>query len=405
MLNGSMMLPMRVLMVTREYPPFVVGGVAIHTYYLTKYLKKKGLKVKVVSFGDPKLSNEEVLFIEPNSSIISNKSTNIVEDIKVPMDILRFINKVKAILKNEDYDLVHVQEPYVGGPIAYEHKVTTIHDTSFEEIRGRLKYLGKESLKQVAFYATIGYVMEFLSIASSKVIINPSIDVAWEMLKVYRVPIEKIRVIPNGVEDPQPNEPDKHTARQIIGIPEDCFVILSIARHIPVKRLDILIKTAKILKEKALENFVVIIGGKGTLTDHLKELAKELNVNDVVKFVGWLSKDRLPLYYRAADVFVITSEYESGPLTILEAGIRGLPLVVSDTPSGFIMLARNEVDCIKFKPGDPEDFANKIMLLASDYSLWKELSRGAMKFASLFRWEKIAEKTISVYKEVLTSLD
>lgn len=387
-------------MITREYPPFIVGGVGTHTYYLTKYLKRKGIEVKVISFGDPKLSSEEVLFIKPSSSIISRGSTNIAEDIKIPVDILKFTNKVKSILKNEDYDLVHVQEPYVGGLISYEYKVTTIHDTSFEEIRSRLKYLGRESSKQVTFYATMGYAMEFLSIVTSKVVINPSLDVAWEMLRVYKVPFEKIRVIPNGVEDPQPNEPSKVVARHILGVPEDYFIILSIARHIPVKQLDILIKATKILKDRALKNFMVIIGGLGSLTDYLMKLAKELGVSDVLKFVGWISKDKLPLYYRAADVFVVTSEYESGPLTMLEAGIRGIPLVVSDISSGFIMIARNEIDCVKFKPGNPADLANKIMLIANDCSLWKKLSRGAKLFASLFRWEKIAEKTITVYEEI-----
>jgi len=392
---------MKILMVTREYPPFVVGGVARHTYYLTKYLKKKGAEVKVVSFGDPKFSNEEALFIKPSSSIISRELRSIAEDIKVPLDILRFTNIIKHFLKNGEYNVVHVQEPYVGGLIRYEYKVTTIHDTSFGEIKSYVKYFEGGSLKRIAFYIVIGYAMEFLSISTSRIIITPSPDVAWETIKVYKAPLWKIRIISNGVEEPPNGEPDKITARQILGIPEDYFIVFTSAQHVARKRLDILIRTARTLKERKLKNFIIIIGGSGPLTSYLKKLANDLEVNDVVKFVGWIPDKKLPLYYKVADVFVITSEYEAGPLTMLEAGIRGVPLIVSDVPSGFMMFARHGVHCLKFRFDDPADLAEQIISLAYDYNLWKLLSQGAKRFASNFRWDKIAERTIAVYREVL----
>jgi len=388
-------------MVTREYPPFIVGGVGRHTYYLSKYLKKKGIDVKVISFGDPRLNNEDILFVKPNSSIISRESTNIAEDIKIPFDIMRLTGFIKTLLKNDRFDIVHVQEPYVGGLINYEYKVTTIHDTSFGEIKGYLKYFESESLKRTIFYITMGYAMEFSSIATSKIIINPSPDVVWEMVNVYKVSLEKIRLIPNGVEEPSTNEPDKNSARQMIGVSEDNFIIFTTAQHVARKRIETLIMASKILKEKKFKNFTVLIGGKGPLTEYFKKLVFDLDVHDVVRFIGWISDDKLPLYYKAADVFVITSEYEAGPLTMLEAGIRGVPLIVSNVSSGFMMIARDGIDCLKYRLGDFNDLAEKILLLANDDRLRRRLSRGAREFASLFKWDRIAEKTINVYKEVL----
>jgi len=393
---------MKVLMITREYPPSIVGGVGTHTYYLAKYLKKKGVNVKVVSFGDPKLSNEEVLFVKPNSSIISRESKSIIEDAKIPLDIARFTNIVKQLLRSKEYDIVHVQEPYVGGLVNYEYKVTTIHDTSFGEIKGYLKYFESKSLKRIAFYIALGYAMEYASIITSKIIISPSLDVAWEMIKVYNVPSVKIRVIPNGIEDPPNNEPDKITARQILGIPKDFFVIFATAQHVARKRLDVLIRAAKTLKNRGYRKIMIIVGGFGPLTDYLKRLTSDLEVNDIVKFTGWIPNEKLPLYYRAADVFVITSEYEAGPLTMLEAGIRDIPLIVADVPSGFMALARHGVHCLKFKPNDYVDLAEKIVSLIYDYKLWKTLSNGARKFASNFKWDIIAEKTIIVYRGILS---
>jgi glycosyltransferase involved in cell wall biosynthesis len=247
----------------------------------------------------------------------------------------------------------------------------------------------------------MGYAMEFSSIATSKIIINPSPDVVWEMVNVYKVSLEKIRLIPNGVEEPSTNEPDKNSARQMIGVSEDNFIIFTTAQHVARKRIETLIMASKILKEKKFKNFTVLIGGKGPLTEYFKKLVFDLDVHDVVRFIGWISDDKLPLYYKAADVFVITSEYEAGPLTMLEAGIRGVPLIVSNVSSGFMMIARDGIDCLKYRLGDFNDLAEKILLLANDDRLRRRLSRGAREFASLFKWDRIAEKTINVYKEVL----
>jgi glycosyltransferase involved in cell wall biosynthesis len=394
---------MKVLMVTREYPPYIVGGVGTHTYHLTKYLRKKGLEVRVVSFGNPRLSNEEVLFVKPNSSIISREPKSIVEDAKIPLDIARFTNIVKHLLESGEYDIIHVQEPYVGGLINYEYKITSIHDTSFGEIKSYLKYFEGRSLRRIFFYIALGYAMEYASIATSKIIINPSPDVAWEMIRVYKTPLDKIRVIPNGVEEPSSNEPDKDTARRILGIPDGYFIVFATAQHVARKRLDTLIKAAKVLRERHIKNFMILIGGRGPLTDYLRKIIVNAGVNDVVKLTGWIPDDKLPLYYRASDVFVVTSEYEAGPITMLEAGIRGIPLVVSDVPSGFMMIARSGVDCLKFKLGDHVDLAEKIISLIQDQELWRSLSQGARRFASRFKWDNIAEKTMAVYRRVLAS--
>jgi len=365
-------------------------------------LRKRGVKVKVVSFGDPRLSDEDTLFIEPKSSIISRKPEGIARDVKVSLDIARFTNIVRSALRNGEFDILHVQEPYVGGLISYEYKVTTIHDTSFGEIRSYLKYLDSSSLKRVVFYIAAGYAMEFASVATSRIIISPSPDVVWEMVRVYRAPRERIRLIPNGVEEPPDDEPDKLTARRLLGLPEDYFIIFTTAQHVARKRLETLVRATRVLRERNFRRFLAVIGGTGPLTGYLKKLTVDLGVQGVVKFTGWIPDKELPLYYRAADVFVVTSEYEAGPLTMLEAGIRGIPLVVADVPSGFMAIARNNVDCLKFKLGDAVDLAEKLVALGSDYGLWTELSRRARTFASAFRWDSIADKTVSVYREVLS---
>lgn len=386
-------------MVCREYPPFVVGGVAIHTWHLVNNLRKISVDVHVVSFGNPKLSSDNVEFIEPRSSVLARDRTSIVHDVKLPIDIKRMTEYVRKI--SRDYNVVHVQEPYIGGLVRHPHLVTTIHDTSFGEIKGYMKYSDPSVIKRIAFYIGIGYWMEFSAIAGSRVIIVPAYDVAWELLKVYKVPKNKLRIISNGVEEPSPSEPQKDVARSLLDISGDTLVIYSTGQHIGRKRFETLVYATKILHELGFKNFEVTIGGNGPLTPYLTKLARELGVADIIKFPGWVSEEQKILYYRAADIFVVTSEYEAGPLVLLEAGIRGLPLVVSNTPSGFMAMLRDGYNALKFQVGDPRDLAMKLAMLMEDEGLKNILSRRAEEFARGFTWSRIARQTLKVYEEVL----
>ena len=393
---------LNILMITREYPPFTVGGVAIHTYHLVKHLRKKGVKVTVVSFGDPSKSDEDTIFVKPESSIISRENKSILEDAKIPIDIARLTKKIKILLEKNNYDLIHVQEPYVAGHIPYnDRKITTIHDTSFGEIRGIIRSgLEPHNLKRTIFFIAMGYPMEFMSIVTSKYIIAPSRDVGYELLKIYRVPRRKLRIIYNGVEEPSPDEPNKSEARKILGIPEDKILVFTTAQHVARKRLELLIDATKILADRNINNIIIAIGGKGPLTQSLKERAYSLGVEDKIVFLGWIDRETLTLYYNAADIFVVTSDYEAGPITLLEAGIRRKTLI-SSRIGGFASMLREGIDVLLFEPGNPHDLAEKLIQAISDEDLRARLGRNAARFASRFTWSKVAEETIKLYKECI----
>ncbi len=395
-------MKLSVLMVGREYPPHIVGGVATHTYHLVRHLLKKNVSVHVLSFGNPENSNRIVEFIMPRSSIISRRNMGIARDLMIPEDIARLTKIVKERLSTGEYDILHVQEPYVGGLMGYSgRKVVTIHDTSYGELRGILRYgMAEHNIKRTLFYVSMGYPMEFLNIFNSRFIIAPSPGVARELLVVYKAPKGKIRIIPNGVEEPSPNEPRRTEARKMLGFSDDEVIIFTTAQHIARKRLDLLIRATSILRDRGIKGFRVIIGGRGPLTSNLQELIDRLGLHTTVSMPGWLSRDELIKYYNAADVFVVTSDYEAGPITLLEAGIRGKP-IVSSRIDGFPILMEDGVDGLLFRPGDPIDLANKLETLITDEGLRKRLGRGAYKFASRFTWDRAADMTIKVYRECL----
>jgi len=108
----------------------------------------------------------------------------------------------------------------------------------------------------------------------------------------------------------------------------------------------------------------------------------------------------LELHYRAADVFVISSDYEAGPITMLEAMIAETP-VVSTRIRGFPELARDGVEALLVSPGDYKALASVILRVLMDNSLSRNLAINGRRFALRFTWDEVARRTIDVYREVL----
>jgi len=109
----------------------------------------------------------------------------------------------------------------------------------------------------------------------------------------------------------------------------DCFTFISLGRLEPQKRHDLEIKALAKLENK---KSVLKIYGKGPLENSLKELAKELGVEERVIFAGVTGKVAKVLL--KSDAFVMASDYEGMPNALMEAMAAGLPCVVTDCPCG-----------------------------------------------------------------------
>lgn len=395
-------------MVTREYPPFTVGGIATHTFLLTKFLRKLGVEVTVVSFGDPKFTTDSEIFLSPRSSLLEETHgiTKLHKDLNLIVDIKHITNYVRKLLRQRKFDIVHVQEPYIGGLITYNgRKITTFHTTGMGEIKSILEYYSHNAnphtLKKTIFYATLGYFMEYSSILSSKIIIAPSHICKQELVHMYKVKPEKIIVVHNGIE-PAENVPSKEEARKILGLPRDKVVILNVGRHIPQKRVDVLLSAIKRLDKRLHEEILVVLVGGGPETPYLRTFAEMNGLSHIVKFVGYVPSIRVWPYYSASDIFVLSSNKESAPIVLLEAASMG-NVIVTSRVGDYAFLMRNRVDGMIFEPGDVFGLASILEELITDKNLRLTLSRNAKLFASKFTAEQMARKTLLVYQKLLDS--
>ncbi|MCI6873805.1 MULTISPECIES: glycosyltransferase family 4 protein [Hallerella] len=181
------------------------------------------------------------------------------------------------------------------------------------------------------------------------------------------------------------------------------YKILFVGRHIERKGIEYLIQAAKLLDPKKFE---VRIVGKGNLTESLKNLAKEIQTENVT-FTGLLSPDDLRKEYQESNCFVLPAIVDSKGdteglgvvlveamqygLPVVASNVGGIPDVVVDGETGVLVPEKN-----------PAALAAAFQKLESDPAYETELLKGAEKrINDCFNWEKIAKKQIAVYEKLI----
>lgn len=108
----------------------------------------------------------------------------------------------------------------------------------------------------------------------------------------------------------------------------DGRAVLFVGRLIPLKRVDVLLRAAALLKDAA--PITVLIAGDGPLRPALEELARQLGISERVRFLGFLQPSELPYWYCLSDVFVLPSEDETWGVVVLESLACGTPVIATE---------------------------------------------------------------------------
>jgi len=225
----------------------------------------------------------------------------------------------------------------------------------------------------------------------------------------YRLPQERIRMIPCGFDPAELAPVEREAARRRLGLPVDRSIILQLGRMVPRKGVDDVIRAVALLKARGgVPPLLVIVGGETAEPDpaatpeigRLMQLATELGVLSDVRFVGQRPRTDLRYYYSAADVFVTMPWYEPFGITPLEAMACGVPVVgarvggvqysVEDGRTGFLVEPRN-----------PEALARRLAHVFSDPAIPRLLGkRGLRRAHALFTWQKVSAALADMYAEV-----
>ncbi len=234
------------------------------------------------------------------------------------------------------------------------------------------------------------------------VISNPMKDL---LSKIHRIDKEKITVIPVGVNIKDLEIKSSRTEwRNRLKISEKEFVLLSVGRHVARKRFNLVIRAVdKIRKLHPTIKLRYYLIGEGVETQYLKNLVKDLNLEDFVKFLGVCNIAERNIYYKLSDVFLMPSvlekkDVEGFGIVFLEANYYKVPVIGSKMGGVADAIVDRETGLFA-NPNDVNDLVEKILFLFENEEIRKKMGEnGYNRVINDFNWNKIVLEYIKVFK-------
>ena len=385
---------MKILMLTWEYPPRIVGGIAKVVYDLSKRLIKDGHEVTVVTYkeGDvPYYENDKGVEVYRVDNYIINPNNFIDWIMQLNFNLVAKASEIMN--KNGKFDVIHAHDWLVANAAktlkaSYNIPiVATIHATE----SGRNGGIRDEQQRY------INDTEWMLTYEASEVIVNSNY-MKNEVQRLFGLPFEKINVVPNGINLNIYNGIERNYEFRRKYARDNEKIIMCAGRLVYEKGFQYLIDAApKILNRYNDAKF--IIAGKGGMLNELKEKANYLGISDKVYFTGQLTPKELYTMYRCADIAVFPSTYEPFGLVAIEGMYAGTPIVVSDI-GGLNEIVEHGVTGMKSYAGNPNSIADSILALLFDYQLAYNIAKnGKAKIKEIYNWTKIAQDTHFIYQK------
>jgi glycosyltransferase involved in cell wall biosynthesis len=232
-----------------------------------------------------------------------------------------------------------------------------------------------------------------------------------DLIDHYRANPRKISIVPCGFSSSEFYPIEKITARNVLGLPSDCYIFLQLGRMVERKGIDNVIKSMAYVSSACKKDFrLVIVGGDSENMEdsacreynRLRTIARRLKISDKIIFAGRKNRDKLKYYYSAADLFITTPWYEPFGITPLEAMACGTPVIGANV-GGIKFSVKDGITGGLVPPKQPKKLAEKIMEIVNHRKVLKRLGRNAIKHVNTwFTWAKVADQVNELYWYVLT---
>ena len=374
---------MKIAMIGHKRIPSREGGIEIVVGELSRRMAALGHKVTAYNRKSSHIAGEEF-----NSDMkraeyegVELKWIYTPDSAKLNAIVYSLFATAHAVFKNYDIIHFHAEGPSSMVPLAKLFKkkcVVTIHGLDWQRSKWggfATKYL-KFGEKCAAKYA------------------NEVIVLSENVQKYFKETYNRDAVfIPNGIDCPEtvPAEIIKEKYNL-----EKNGYILFLGRLVPEKGVHYLINA---YKEIETDIPLVIAGGAshtGEYENSLKELAKD---DKRIIFTGFVQGKELNEFYSNAYIYVLPSDLEGMPISLLEAMSFGNACITSDIPECTEVCGEFAV---YFKKGDENDLKEKLNMLLSDTVKTEELKNTARDYIlKRYNWEEICERTLSLYKKII----
>jgi alpha-maltose-1-phosphate synthase len=398
-----------IAILTKEYPPHIYGGAGVHVEYLTREIEKLNEgKIRILCFGDQHevSGRREVIGVGPCSSISThNKGLHSLLD--------TLMRDVAMIDRLTEADIIHCHTWYThlaGCLLKQMLKAPLVLTTHSLEPHRPWK---REQLG--AGYDASSW-LERRAYREADGVIAVSWAMRQDVHRIYGVPMERIELIHNGIDENQYRTISNPDVLNHYGIDGGRPYVLMVSRMTRQKGIPHFLEAAKYF-EPGLQ--VVMCASSPDTAEYMGEIAAKVSrmSGDTARKIIWIletvPRDALIALYSHAALFVCPSIYEPFGIINLEAmacetpvvasAVGGIPEVVQDGVTGRLV-PFEPVSGDNPEPKDPERFAEDLAyavnsLLAAPDEL-KNMGVAARKRVEAhFTWEAVARKTLAFYKK------
>ncbi|WP_409073706.1 glycogen synthase [Micromonospora chalcea] len=395
------MAPMRVDLLTREYPPEVYGGAGVHVEYLARELRRLA-DVRVHCFGAPRDEPGVTAYAEPAALAGANAALRVMG-----VDL-------EMAAGTAGTDVVHSHTWYAN---LAGHTAKLLHGVPHVVTAHSLEPLRPWKAEQLGGGYALSSWCERTAFEAADAIIAVSAGMRRDVLTAYpAVNPDRVRVVYNGIDTAQ-YAPDRNTeVLDRLGIDPSRPSVVYVGRITKQKGLPYLLRAARELPADV--QLVLLAGAPDTpeIGAEVEELAAELRAkrSGVVWVAAMLPKHEVIQVLTHATIFVCPSVYEPMGIVNLEAmacetavvatATGGIPEVVADGETGLLVPIEQAGDG-SGTPLDPERFVADLAarmneLLADPERIAAFGAAGRRRAVEHFSWDAIARQTLEVYRSV-----
>jgi glycosyltransferase involved in cell wall biosynthesis len=201
------------------------------------------------------------------------------------------------------------------------------------------------------------------------------------LIRHHGVAPDKVERIHNAYHGPAADDVRETPAqaRAALGLAEGPRYVLTICRLMGWKRVDNIMRALRELPD----DVQLVVAGDGDMLEPWRALARELGLERRVRFLGNVPHARIPLWIRAAEVFVLNSEYEGLSHTLLEVQALGTPIVASRV-CGNPEVVEDGVNGLLVDPRDPASVRDAVAKILSDKGLQQEFREAGLRRSAAF---------------------
>jgi glycosyltransferase involved in cell wall biosynthesis len=298
----------------------------------------------------------------------------------------RILTKVRRLIRREQPDILHTHLYHAN-------------------LYGRLASLGSQVKGRVAS-VVVSYTNPklhrrlwnfFLWPWTDRIVVGSS-QVYADVRRYDGVPPSRLSLLPYGIRLEELALPLSRAAAQAeLGISGFCLGTVGRLEEQKGQK-DLLAAIPRLRRE--IPDLTVLLVGSGRLAESLKKQARELQVEDVVRFLG--TRRDLPLLYRAMDIFVLPSLWEGLSLALLKAMAAGLPVVATNI-SGTQDVISDRGNGRLIPPGQPEELAQAVLELYHQPQLRQTLGRQAEQtIRADYSLQAMVKKLAEIYVEIMS---